>query len=252
VFVDPKGKFALVTGGASRVGGAITLGLAGAGADVVIHYRSSAGKAEQVAAEARRRGRDALAIQADLSDQGGAEALGEAVEASVGGVDILVHAASPFIETPLKNLTPSTWRLVMGVVVESFLWLAQRFAPYMKRRGEGAIITVLDLGAFQPWPRYLAHGVSKSALWALTRSLAVELAPEVRVNAVVPGPVLPPPDYTEAQIAEIALNTLLGRWGTPQDAVEAVLFLVRSSYVTGEALVVDGGERWAHRRVSEN
>jgi NAD(P)-dependent dehydrogenase (short-subunit alcohol dehydrogenase family) len=191
---------------------------------------------------------EALTVQANLGDQGGAVALGEAVEASVASVDILVHAASPFIETPLDSLTRPTWQLVMGVVVESFLWLTQRFGPRMKQRGEGSIVTILDIGAFQPWPRYLAHGVGKSALWALTRSLAVALAPEVKVNSVVPGPVLPPPDYTEAQIAQGAQNTLLDRWGNPQDVVEAVLFLVRSEYITGEALFVDGGERWAHRR----
>lgn len=250
--MDPKGKVALITGGASRVGGAITLGLAKAGADVVIHYRSSSAAAELVAAKARQQGVDALTVQANLGDAEGAQALGETVETAVPSVDILVHGASPFIATPLDSIRLPTWRLVMGVVVESFLWLAQRFGPQMQQRGEGAMVTVLDLGAFQPWPSYLAHGVSKSALWALTRNLAVELAPEVRVNAVVPGPVLPPPDYTEAQIAEGAQNTLLGRWGTPQDAVDAVLFLVRSSYVTGEALVVDGGERWAHRRVGED
>jgi NAD(P)-dependent dehydrogenase (short-subunit alcohol dehydrogenase family) len=248
--VNPRGKVALITGGASRVGGAITLGLAKAGADVVIHYRSSSGSADEVAAEARRLGVRALTVQANLDDQQGAEALGEVVEASVASVDILVHAASPFIETPLHGLRLPTWRLIMGVVVESLLWLAQRFGPRMKQRGEGAIITILDLGAFQPWPSYLAHGVGKSALWALTRNLAVALAPEVRVNSVVPGPVLPPPDYTEAQIAEGAQNTLLGRWGNTQDVVEAILFLVQSDYVTGEALFVDGGERWAHRRSS--
>jgi len=246
--MDPKGKVALVTGGASRVGGAITLGLAQAGADVVIHYNSSSGPAEKVATEARQLGVDALTVQANLGDQQGAQSLTEAVETSVAGVDILVHAASPFIESPLRDLTLSTWRLVMGVVVESFLWTVQRFGPPMKDRGEGAIITILDIGAFQPWPRFLAHGVGKSALWALTRSLAVELAPDVRVNGLVPGPVLPPEDYSEAQIAAGAKNTLLERWGDPQDVVEAVLFLVRCDYVTGEALFVDGGERWAHRR----
>jgi len=246
--MDPKGKVALVTGGASRVGGAVTLGLARAGADVVIHYNTSSGPAEEVAAEASQLGVEAVTVQAGLGDAQGARALGEAVEASVAGVDVLVHAASPFIESPLQDLTLPTWRLVMGVVVESFLWTVQRFGLQMKERGQGAIITILDLGAFQPWPRFLAHGVAKSALWALTRSLAVELAPEVQVNAVVPGPVLPPPAYSEEKIAEGAQNTLLERWGDPQDVVEAVLFLVRSNYVTGEALFVDGGERWAHRR----
>jgi NAD(P)-dependent dehydrogenase (short-subunit alcohol dehydrogenase family) len=245
--MDPKGKVALVTGGASRVGGAITRGLARAGADVVIHYRSSSDAAEEVAAEGRRLGVEALTVQADLRDQGGAETLADAVEAGVPGVDILVHAASPFIPGRLDSLTLPTWRMEMGVGVESVLWLAQRLGPQMKARGQGVIVTILDVGAFQPWPRFLAHGVAKSALWALTRSLAVELAPEVRVNSVVPGRVLPPPDYTEEDVAQGAERTLLGRWGDPQDVVDAVLFLVRSDYVTAEALFVDGGSRWAHR-----
>jgi NAD(P)-dependent dehydrogenase (short-subunit alcohol dehydrogenase family) len=246
--MDPKGKVALVTGGAGRVGGAITLGLAEAGAHVAIHYNSSSGPAEEAAAKARRLGVDALTVQAGLGDQTGAHSLADAVESTFGGVDILVHTASPFIQTPLHSLSLSQWRLVMGVSVESFLWLSQRFAPGMKERGAGVLISILDIGAFQPWPSFLAHGVGKSALWALTRSLAVGLAPEVRVNGLVPGPVLPPPHYTKEKIAEGAKNILLGHWGDPQDVVEAVLFLVRSDFITGEALFVDGGERWAHRR----
>jgi NAD(P)-dependent dehydrogenase (short-subunit alcohol dehydrogenase family) len=248
--MDPAGKVALVTGGGSRVGRAITLGLAQAGADVVIHYHRSAGAAEETAAEARGLGVEALVVQADLGDVEGAEALGEAAEAVFGGVDMLVHTASPFIATRLDDLTPASWRLMMGVVVKGFLFLTKHLAPGMKARGAGVIITLLDRGAFEPWPRLLVHGVAKSALWALTRSLAVGLAPEVRVNGLVPGPVLPPPHYSEERIARRAHSTLLERWGDPQDVVDAVLFLVRSDYVTGEALFMDGGERWAHRRSS--
>jgi NAD(P)-dependent dehydrogenase (short-subunit alcohol dehydrogenase family) len=245
--MDPRGKNALITGGGVRVGRAITLGLAAAAAHVVVHYNRSAGPAEETAAEARRLGVEALAIQANLSDPENARRLVQAARERFGGVDILVHAASPFIRGSLFDVTLETWRELMGVSVESFLLLAQGLAPGMLERGEGAIIAILDRGAFEPWPKFLAHGVSKSAMWALTRSLAVELAPQVRVNAVVPGPVLPPPGYTEEQTARGAKNTLLGRWGTPQDVVDAVLFLVRSEYVVGEALFVDGGERWAHR-----
>jgi NAD(P)-dependent dehydrogenase (short-subunit alcohol dehydrogenase family) len=232
------------------VGRAITLGLAHAGTDVVIHYHRAASEAEGTATEARRLGVEALVVQADLGEVEGAEALGAAAEACFGGVDILVHTASPFIAGRLDSVTPASWQPIMGVVVKGFLFLTKRLAPGMKGRGQGAIITLLDRGAFEPWPRLLVHGVAKSALWALTRSLAVGLAPEVRVNGLVPGPVLPPPHYSEARIARRAQDTLLGRWGDPQDVVDAVLFLVRCDYVTGEALFVDGGERWAHRRSS--
>lgn len=247
--MDPKGKVALVTGGGHRLGRAISLGLAGAGAHVVVHYNRSAGPAEETVSEARRLGVEALPAQADLTDPESALTIVEAARGRFGRVDILVHGASPFVRASLSDLTLKAWRQLMGVVVDSFFLLAQSLAPGMVQRGEGAILTVLDRGAFEPWPDYLAHGVGKSALWALTRSLAEELAPEVRVNSIVPGPVLPPPRYTQGQIDWVSKGTLLGRWGRPQDVVDAVLFLVRSDYVTGEALFVDGGERWGRRLV---
>ena len=243
-----ESRVALVTGGGARVGRAIALGLAGAGAHVVVHYNSSAGPAHETVAEIRRLGVEACPVQGDLSDP---DAVQRVIEAALGhfdGVDVLVHAASPFVPGALADTTLETWRRVMGVLVEGFLLLAQGLAPTMVERGAGAIVTILDRGAFEPWPSFLAHGVGKSALWALTRSLAVELAPQVRVNAVVPGPVLPPPGYTLAQRERVARRTLLRRWGSPQNIVDAVLFLARTDYVTGEALFVDGGERWAHRR----
>lgn len=248
--MDPRDKVALITGGGVRVGQAISLGLAAAGAHVVVHYNRSAGPAAETVAAARELGVEALAVQADLRDPRLASAIVQAAEDRFGRVDILVHAASPFSAASLSDLTLETWRQLMGVLVESFLLLAQGLAPGMVHRGEGAIVAILDRGAFEPWPGFLAHGVGKSALWALVRSLAVELAPQVRANAVVPGPVLPPPNHTPEQRDRVASGTLLGRWGTPQDVVDAVLFLIRSDYATGEALFVDGGERWAHRRLA--
>jgi pteridine reductase len=242
-----EGKVALVTGGGVRVGQAISLGLAEAGTHVIVHYHSSAAPAKATVAEARGLGVEALPVQADLSQPEAAQALIAAAQDRFGGVDIVVHAASPFVGGSLRQVTLEGWRSLMAVLVESFLLLMQGLAPGMQERGAGSVVAILDRGAFEPWPEFLGHGVGKSALWALCRSLAVELAPKVRVNAVVPGPVLPPPGYTEAQIARGARATLAGRWGTPQDIVEAVLFLVRSPYITGEALFVDGGERWAHR-----
>lgn len=245
--MDPRDKVALITGGAVRVGQAISLGLAAAEAHVVVHYSHSAGPAAETVAAARKFGVEALAVQADLREPRRTSAIIQAAEDRFGRVDILVHSASPFVPASLFDLTLETWRQLMGVLVESFLLLVQGLAPAMVQRGEGAIVAILDRGAFEPWPGYLAHGAGKSALWALVRSLAVELAPQVRVNAVVPGPVLPPPDHTPEQRDRDASGTLLGRWGSPQDVLDAVLFLVRSDYVTGEALFVDGGERWAHR-----
>jgi NAD(P)-dependent dehydrogenase (short-subunit alcohol dehydrogenase family) len=241
------GRIALVTGGGVRVGRAITLGLAEAGADVIVHYNHSAGPAEETVSLALQSGVEAVAIQANLGNPENAHAIVQTAQERFDGVDILVHAASPYVPASVFDVTLDAWRQLMGVVVESYLVLVQGLAPAMLARGEGAIIPILDRGAFDPWPDYIAHGTAKSALWALTRSLAVALAPQVRVNGIVPGPVLPPPDFTAEQTEQGAKATLLGRWGHPQDVADAVLYLARSDYVTGEVLFVDGGERWAHR-----
>jgi pteridine reductase len=241
-----KGKTALITGGAARVGRAITLGLAQAGARVAVHYNRSADAAQETVAQAL--GAEAHPFQADLADPDAVRALAAEVQARFGGVDILVHAASPFVRASLAETTPEAWWLEMGVIAESFLVLAQELAPGMVARGAGAIIAILDRGVFDPWPAYLAHGAAKSALWALARSLAVELAPQVRVNGIVPGPVLSPSGLAQAVKDRLAAETLLGRWGEPQDVVDAVLYLVRADYVTGEVLFVDGGDRWGHYR----
>ena len=243
-----KGRVALVTGGAVRVGRAIVEGLAEAGADVIVHYHHSADAAQEAVATARGLGVHAMAVQADLANPSDVAELLTAIRDRHEHVDILVHSASPFVAGSIDTLTLDSWRQVMGAVVEGFLLLVQALAPEMVARGTGNIITVLDEGAFDPWPKFLAHSAAKSALWAVTRTLAVELAPHVRVNSVVGGPILAPPGQSEARQARIAAGTLMGRWGRPQDLVDAVLFLVRSDYITGEALFVDGGQRWAHRR----
>lgn len=246
--MDLSGKVALVTGGAVRVGRAIALGLATAGSHLVVHYHRSAAAASETVAKARRLGVEAIALQANLANPEESAALARAAEAPFGRLDIIVHSASPFVPAALSETTPELWRQVLGVLVDGFLVLARALTPGMVARGEGNIVVILDRGTFDPWPNFLAHSVGKSALWALARNLAVALAPHVRVNGVVPGPVLPPPDYPEEEQARIAEGTLLGHWGAPQDVVEAVLFLLRSDYITGEVLFVDGGERWAHRR----
>jgi 3-oxoacyl-[acyl-carrier protein] reductase/pteridine reductase len=118
----------------------------------------------------------------------------------------------------------------------------------MLNAGEGAIINIVDLAAFEPWPNYMAHAVGKSAQLALNRQLALELAPQVTVNAIAPGPVLPPPDYSQKKIDSTAERTLLNRWGTAEDIAQTVVFLVQSDYITGEVIRVDGGEHFGHRK----
>jgi pteridine reductase len=242
--MDPQGKTALVTGGAVRVGRALTLALARSGANVIVHYNSSAGPAEETAAEARALGVAASTVQGDIGDPEAVTRLVRAVEATFGGVDILVNSASPFIRGQLHDTTLEQWHFVLGALLDGPFLLCQAFAPGMIERREGLIVNILDRSAFTPFPAHLAHSVGKQGLLGLTRSLAIELGPAVRVNAIVPGPVLPPPGYTSEQNDHIAQGTLLQRWGSPDDVVKALLYLIDADYVTGDVLVVDGGEQW--------
>lgn len=246
--MNPEGKTALVTGGAHRVGRAITLALARAGANVVINYHRSAEAAEITAAEVRDLGVAALPVQADIADWQQVQAMVAAATERFGGVDILVNSASLWLETPFPTADVSAWRQVTDIAIHGAFYCANAVAPFMLARGEGAIVHIVDLSAWEPWPNFMAHSVGKAASLALSRQLALELAPAVRVNAVAPGPVLPPPDYDKNQIARTANKTLLNRWGTVDDVAEAVLFFIRAPYVTGEVLAIDGGERFGHRK----
>lgn len=242
--MDLQGKVALVTGGAIRVGKAIALGLAQGGADVVINYHTSATEAQTTAEEIRSLGVRCLAIQTDVSDPGQVQAMVAQVQSTLGRLDILVNSSSRFQTTPVMTTTPQEWRRVLSVLLDGPFFLSQAAAPLMRAQGAGVIINILDLSAFQPWPNFIAHSVGKSGLLALTRGLALELAPAIRVNAVAPGAVLAPPHYGPQKLQQAADRTLLRRWGSPQDVADAVVFLVRADYITGETLTVDGGEQW--------
>lgn len=243
------GKTALITGGAVRVGKAITLAIAQAGANVVINYNSSATAAHETMATARAMGVSALAVKANIGDNQQVKAMVDKAKEQFGGVDILVNNASLWMETPFPTNNLDGWHRVTNILINGAYYCANAVAPLMQERGEGAIVNIIDLSAYEPWPGYSAHAVGKSALLALNRQLALELAPAVRVNAVAPGPVLPPPDYDEQKIARTAGNTLLQRWGTPEDVADTVLFFIKANYITGEALAVDGGQRFAHRKL---
>jgi 3-oxoacyl-[acyl-carrier protein] reductase/pteridine reductase len=246
--MNPAGKTALITGGAHRVGKAITMALARAGADVVINYNSSAAAAEQTAAEAQAHGVEALAVQANITDHRQVATMVTAAERKFGRLDILVNSASLWQATPFPTDNLDGWHLVTSILINGSFYCANAVAPLMLAQEEGAIVNIIDLSAWEPWPDFAAHSVGKAALLALSRQLALELAPAVRVNAVAPGPVMPPPDFDQDIINRTAHKTLLERWGTAEDVAEAVLYFIRADYVTGEVIAVDGGERFAHRR----
>jgi 3-oxoacyl-[acyl-carrier protein] reductase/pteridine reductase len=226
------------------VGQAITLTLAQAGANVVVNYYSSDAAARETVAEAEALGVGGLAVQADVGDLEQVRGLVAAAADKFGAVDILVNSASIWQNTPLPMGDFADWHRVLGVLLDGSMYLADAVAPMMKERGEGAMVNIVDLAAWKPFRTYVAHSVGKAGLLALTRSLAIELAPEVNVNAIAPGPVLPPPDYSQAQIDRIGGRTLKKRWGSAQDVADAARFLVEADYITGEVIVVDGGERF--------
>lgn len=246
--MNPAGKTALVTGGANRVGKVITLALARAGANIVINYNTSAEAAKATAAEVQAVGAQALAVQANIADWHQVKGMVSAARERFGGIDILVNSASLWQETPFPTEDVTNWHRVTDVVIHGSFYCANAVAPIMLENGGGAIVNIVDLSAWEPWPNFIAHSVGKSALLALSRQLALEMAPTVRVNAVAPGPVLPPLDFDEERIVRTADKTLLNRWGTPDDVAEAVLYFVKANYVTGEVIAVDGGERFGHRK----
>lgn len=231
---------ALVTGGAVRLGRALSLGLAEAGYDVVVNYRSSAGPAEEVRERIRGLGRSCTLARGDLGVPAEVEGVVEAVRQAHGRLDLLVNSAASFVSTPILETGADEWDRVLDVNLRGPHLLVRGFAALLRESG-GAVVNIADHMGMKPWVRYGAHSVSKAALIHLTRIQARALAPEVRVNAVAPGLVLPPEGLSEEALEKEVDATLVKRVGTPQDVVEAVLYLARASYVTGHLLVVDGG-----------
>lgn len=238
--MELDGRVALVTGGAHRIGRALVLGLAGAGADVAIHYHGSADAARDTGREVESLGRRAETFRADLADPGSAERLVARVAERFGRLDVLINSAATFESARFLEVTPQDWDRVLAINLRAPFQLLQATAPHLTE-SNGVAINIADLSGIRVWPSFPHHGISKAGLLHLTRVAARALAPRVRVNCVVPGTVLPPEDYTERQVEEAAGRTVLERTGTPEDVVEAVLFLVRSDFATGSIVVVDGG-----------
>lgn len=246
--MNPKGKVALITGGAHRVGKAITLMLAQAGAHVVINYNTSADAAKETVQAAEALGVEGLAVQCDVSDWAAVQAMTATIKQRFGGVDIIVNSASHFGKTPFPTSDPAVlemWQRITRILIDGTFYVCNALVPTMQARGGGAIVNIVDLSAWAPWPNFMAHSVGKAGLLAMTRQLALELGPLIRANAVAPGPVLPPPNSTAEQNAASAQRTLLERWGSPEDVAFAVKYLIEADYVTGDVITVDGGQKYA-------
>jgi len=242
------GKVVLITGGGKRVGAAICRRLHVAGANLMLHYRSSAGEARLLQAELNHQRASSVAlIQADLLDVAKLPSLVEQTLQTFGRLDGLVNNASSFFQTPVGEITVAGWSDLIGTNVQAPLFLSQAAAPAL-RKAQGAIVNITDIHAERPLKNYVVYSIAKAALVGLTRSLARELAPEIRVNAVAPGPILWPDDeaFNEVSRQRIISHTPLRREGRPDDIAAAVKFLLADAlYVTGDTLNVDGGRHVA-------
>ncbi len=236
-------KTALVTGSARRIGAEIVRTLHADGANVAIHYRGSADEANALADALNGNRRDsARAFQADLLDTEALPSLVAEVAGWKGGLDILINNASTFYPTPAGEIGEKEWQDLMGTNLKVPLFLSQAALPEL-RKANGSIVNIVDIHAQRPLSQHLVYGPAKAGLAMLTRSLAKDLAPEIRVNGVSPGAILWPEDgMTEATKQTILDQVPLGRPGEPADIARCVLFLVRDAdYVTGQIIAVDGG-----------
>lgn len=238
--MELESRVALVTGGARRVGRRLVLALARAGADIALHYHGSEDESRRTAEEVESLGRRVVRLRADLEDAGEAAELGGRAVESLGRLDVVVNNAALFEAAPFLEVTPSDWDRVMAVNTRAPFLLLQATAPHLAA-SKGVAVNIADVSGLRPWPAFPHHSVSKAALVHLTKVAARALAPDVRVNCIVPGTVLPPADYTEEQLRESEDRTVLRRMGTPDDVAEALLFLIRSEFTTGAVVVVDGG-----------
>ena len=218
----------------------MSVALATAGMRVAIHYSASSREAEALARELAHAGHDCRIFQSDLLEHDAPDALIAEVTGYFGGLDVLVNSAAVMMRTPFGEVSSEEWDSVMALNVRAPFFLSQAAAPWLRARG-GCIVNMADLAAFETWPDYIPHGISKAAIVQMTRSLARTLAPEVRVNAIAPGAVLLPEAWDAETRAHFERTTPLRRIGSPSDVADAVLYLVRAEYVTGETLIVDGG-----------
>jgi pteridine reductase len=238
--LELRGKRALVTGAGRRIGAAIAVELGRAGMQVGVHYSSSAAGAEQTCALIRAAGGVAHALAADLRVRDSARELIDRTSTLLGGLDLLVLSAATFERVPLARIDDRRWDETLALNLTSPFAMAQHAAPVLRASG-GSIVFVTCISRLTPYRDFLAYETSKAALYHVMRLLALELAPEVRVNAVAPGSVLPPEDWDAARMARLSENIPLGHVGQARDVADAVLHLARSEWMTGSEIVVDGG-----------
>ena len=235
-----QGRVALVTGAGKRLGRAVALRLAAEGSDVAVHYGKSESEAQEVVREIEKMGRRAAAFSADLRDvKAVRESVGK-VAAHFGGLDILINSAANFLETRFSQTTEENWDASLDTNLKAPFFCTQAAAPELEKSGKGVVINFADIGGLLGWKEFLPHSVSKAGVIMMTRVLAKELAPRVRVNAIAPGTITmtgDPAFWEEDFIKRAPLQ----RTGRPDDIADAVMYLATAEFVTGQVLVVDGG-----------
>jgi len=235
------GQVALITGGALRIGRALALALAGRGVMVALHYGGSAEAAAMTVAAIQDLGGSSEAFQADLRDISRCEALIGQVAQRFGHIDILVNSAATFTRAEISDTTGNAWDEEFAVNLKAPFFLSRAFARHVGRDRHGQIINLADWRAVRPDPSCLAYSLTKSGIVAMTEGLALALAPNIRVNAIAPGAILPPSGRDESYLEQLAANIPLRRHGSPSEVVDALLYLATAQFVTGQVLFVDGG-----------
>jgi pteridine reductase len=239
--MELRGRVALVTGAGRRLGRELARALAGRGMTLAIHHHASSEGAEALRAEVSATGGRAECFAADLADAHAARALPARVVDTFGRLDVLVNSAAVMHHLDFERTSPEQYDAILDLNLRSVFFCTQGAAAAL-RAARGKVVNLADLAGLQPWPGFAAHSVSKAGVIMLTRVLARSLAPEVTVNAIAPGAVLVPEEYDEAERQRLARATPLGRLGSPEDVVGAMLYLLEAGdFVTGEVLSVDGG-----------
>jgi NAD(P)-dependent dehydrogenase (short-subunit alcohol dehydrogenase family) len=238
------GQVALVTGAGIRIGRAIALELARAGADVVVHVNRSKDEGAATAAEIEALGRRSALVCADQRDVGAIERACREASEQLGGIDLLVNSAAIWPKVELERCTQEDFDLALEVNLRGPFFFARHLGVAMRTRGRGAIVSIADVSTDRPWAHSLPYCIAKAGIVSMTYGLAKALAPSVRVNAIAPGPIVFPTGYPEAKRAADRKATLLGHEGAPEDIARAARFLLESENITGAVLPVDGGYRF--------
>jgi pteridine reductase len=238
-----NGKWGLITGAAKRIGACIARKLHAEGANITVHYRGSEAPAQSLADELNDiRSGSAFTIRADLMESSALPAMIDEIMAKTGRLDFLINNASSFYPTPVGSITEEQWDDLMGTNLKAPLFLSQAAIPHLRETG-GCIVNIVDIHSARPLRDHTIYGPAKAGLAMLTRSLARDLAPEVRVNGVSPGAILWPEDGMPERVKDSVLNQIpMKRAGEPDDIADCILYLVRDArYITGQVIAVDGG-----------